>query len=80
MLPDLLIFLHNLPSFLETHPSVNGFQTICQFRLIKEFPDPPRNPQFDLVSFPNISRFDAVEADNATGPCETGVGQAMLLA
>ena len=27
-LPDFLIFLHNLPSFLETHPSVNGFQTI----------------------------------------------------
>ena len=42
--------------------------------------DPPRDTQFDLVSFPNISRFDAVEADNATGPCETGVGQAMLLA
>jgi hypothetical protein len=47
---------------------------------MEDFPDPPHNPQFDLVSFPNSSRFDAVEADNVAGPCETGVGQVMLLA
>jgi RAD51-like protein 2 len=29
-LPDLLIFLHNLPLFLETHASVNGFTITCQ--------------------------------------------------
>lgn len=59
---------------------MNGFQLICRVLTEKDFPDPPRNPQFDLVSFPNISRFDAVEADNVAGPCETGVGKVMLLA
>jgi len=29
-LPDFLIFLHNLPSFLEAHASVNGFAIIYQ--------------------------------------------------
>jgi hypothetical protein len=36
-LPDLLIFLHNLPMFLETHPSVNTFITISGFSLMKIF-------------------------------------------
>jgi hypothetical protein len=42
--------------------------------------DPPRDTQFDLVSFPNLSGVDAVEAGNVTGTCETGLGQIMLLA
>ena len=36
-LPDLLIFLHNLPMFLETHTSVNGFTTIYGFPLTEDF-------------------------------------------
>ena len=57
-----------------------NFRLSAEFLLIEDFLDPPHNPQFDLVPFPNISRFDAVEADNVTGSCETGVGQVMLLA
>jgi hypothetical protein len=42
--------------------------------------DPPRNTQFDMVPFPNLSGFNAVEAGNVTCACETGLGEVMLLA
>lgn len=42
--------------------------------------DSPRDTQFHLVSFPNLSRVDAVEADNIAGACETGLSPVVLLA
>jgi RAD51-like protein 2 len=78
-LPDLVIFLHNLPSFLEAHPAVSGLPIICPFQLTGYFSDPPRSTQFNLLSFPNLSGFGIVEASTITCARETGLGQVVLL-
>jgi RAD51-like protein 2 len=78
-LPDLLIFLHNLPSFLEAHPAVSGLPIICPFRLTRYLSDPPRSTQLNLLSFPNLSGFGIVEASSITCVRETGLGQVVLL-
>lgn len=81
-LPDLLIFLHNLPMFLETHTSVNRFTNIYGFPLTEfsDFPDSPHYTKFDLVPFSNLSGFDNVQAGNITYTRKASSSQDMLLA